>query len=124
MNIKRFSKLTGISSHTLRYYEKIGLILNVARNSKGHRDYSEKDIAWVEFLKRLKVTGMPLNMMKTFADLRYKGGTTVNDRLQILENHHRKITENIKTLLKHKDKIADKINIYKNWEIQDPSIKT
>lgn len=117
MNIKRFSKLTEISSHTLRYYEKIGLILNVARNSKGHRDYSEKDVAWVEFLKRLKATGMPLNIMKTFADLRYKGDTTINDRLQILENHHQKITENIETLLKHKNKIADKIKIYKNWNI-------
>ncbi len=43
MNIKKFSKLTEISAHTLRYYEKIGLILNVARDSNGHRDYNEDD---------------------------------------------------------------------------------
>lgn len=123
MNIKKFSKLTEISSHTLRYYEKIGLILNVARNSKGHRDYSEKDIAWVEFLKRLKATGMPLNIMKTFADLRYKEDATVNDRLQILEDHHRNIAKNIEALLRHKNKIADKIKIYKEWQVQNLSKK-
>jgi DNA-binding transcriptional MerR regulator len=119
MNIKRFSKLTEISPHTLRYYEKIGLILNVTRNSKGHRDYDEKDVAWVEFLKRLKATGMPLNNMKTFADLRYKGDATVNDRLQILEDHYQKVSENIETLLRHKNKLSDKIKIYKNWKVQD-----
>ena len=50
----------------------IGLVLNVVRDPKGHRDYDEKDVAWVEFLKRLKATGMPLNMMKTFG-LRMSG---------------------------------------------------
>ena len=120
MNIKKFSVLTKLNPHTLRYYEKIGLILNVTRNSKGHRDYSEKDVAWVEFLKRLKATGMPLSLMKTFADLRYKGDATVNERLKILEDHHKKIAQNIERLLRHKHKIADKIHIYKNWQFQDP----
>ena len=57
MNIKNFSKITGLSSHTLRYYEKIDLISDVKRDVSGHRDYSSDDIAWVEFLKKLKVTG-------------------------------------------------------------------
>lgn len=124
MNIKKFSKLTEISPHTLRYYEKIGLILNVSRSPQGHRDYSEKDAAWVEFLKRLKATGMPLNTMKTFADLRYKGDATVNDRLRILEDHYLKVSENIEKLLRHKEKIADKIKIYQNWHVQNPSKTT
>lgn len=115
MNIKKFSKLTGLSAHTLRYYEKIGLILNIVRNSKGHRDYDEKDVAWVEFLKRLKATGMPLNMMKTFAGLRHRGDATVGDRLRILEAHYQRVSENIEALLGHRKKLADKINIYRNW---------
>ena len=123
MNIKKFSKLTELSSHTLRYYEKIGLILYVARDSRGHRNYNEKDVAWVEFLKRLKATGMPLNTMRTFADLRYKGDSTVHDRLQILEDHYRKVIENIGILLEHKNKLADKIKIYKNWRFKKPSKK-
>ena len=124
MNIQRFSKLTDMSAHTLRYYEKIGLILHVARDAKGHRDYSENDFAWVEFLKRLKATGMPLNIMKTFAELRYRGDATVADRLKILEVHHRHISQNIEALLRHKHSIAEKIKIYRDWQQKEPSKKT
>ena len=53
MDIKEVSALTGIKAHTLRYYENIGLINNITRDSNGRREYSENDIKWIEFLKRL-----------------------------------------------------------------------
>ena len=115
MNIKNISKITGLSSHTLRYYEKIGLILHVKRDSRGHRDYSEEDVAWIEFLKRLKETGMQLSKIKEFAEYRYKGDSTIKNRLLLLKMHYSTIKQNINDMLKHKEKIEEKIKIYKNW---------
>ncbi len=116
MNIKKISKRTELSSHTLRYYEKIGLILNIKRDSKGHRDYSEQDVKWIEFIKRLKATDMPLNDIKIFAELRYEGDRTVDQRLKLLEKHKLRIDAQIKNMRVHQKKIDTKIELYKNWD--------
>ncbi len=58
--IQQIAKETNLSRHTLRYYERIGLILDVDRAPNGHRRYSDDDIEWIAFLKQLKATGMPL----------------------------------------------------------------
>ena len=60
MNMSEFSGVVGLSSYTLRYYEKIGLLRHVKRSRSGHRVYSDRDVDWVNFIKRLKDTGMPL----------------------------------------------------------------
>ncbi len=113
MKIKRISQLTGLSAHTLRYYEKIGLLLNIERDSKGYRDYSEKDLVWIEFIKRLKATNMPLNEIKRFAEFRSKGDSTINDRLKILENHQSRVNEQMDNLSIHQKKIKEKIELCK-----------
>ena len=115
MNIKKFSRITGLTDHTLRYYEKIGLLKNIKRNSIGYRDYTDNDIVWVEFLERLKDTGMPIKDMIRFADLRYKGDVTIKDRLNILKDHKLTIENNINKLSDNLKKINEKINIYKNY---------
>lgn len=77
MNMKAFSSLVGLSAHTLRYYEKIGLIKNVQRNSSGHRVYTAKDVKWLEFVIRLKETAMPLEEILEYARLREQGSSAV-----------------------------------------------
>ena len=72
MIIGEFSRLTGISAYTLRYYEKKGL-LHVERDGAGRRDYREADVEWVKFIKRLKDTGMLLRDIRHYSDLRYQG---------------------------------------------------
>lgn len=116
MNIKELSKIVGLTAHTLRYYEKIGLLKNIKRDSVGYRDYTENDIAWIEFIGRLKATGMPIKDMLTFAGLRYKGNNTINERLMILENHKLTIEKSINKLFENLKKIDEKINIYKNYK--------
>ncbi len=113
MNIKKISQITGLTSHTLRYYEKIGLLLNIERDQKGHRDYIKKDVVWIELIKRLKATNMPLNKIKKFADLRSKGDSTINERLKILRNHQISIQEQMDTLQSHQEKIKEKIKLCK-----------
>ena len=113
MTISKLSELTGLSIHTLRYYEKIGLILNVDRDAKGHRDYSDKDVIWIEFIKRLKATDMPLSEMKRFAELRTLGDATIGERVKMLEIHKARVKDQMKALLMHQDKIQEKIEICK-----------
>ena len=77
-SIGEFSKVTGLGIHTLRYYEHENLIIPL-RNASNRRRYSEKDIAWIAFIKRLKATGMPIKEIKKYAVLRAKGIVPAGD---------------------------------------------
>lgn len=112
MNIKEFSKISGISPHTLRYYEKIGVFQEINRNSSGHRDFSEKDILWAEFINRLKDTGMPLEQIKKYADLRKQGNHTANTRMTLLITHASSLEKKISDEKQHLRKIKEKIKFY------------
>lgn len=114
--IKQVSEITGLSVHTLRYYEKIGLLTNVGRDENGYRLYSESDLAWIEFLIRLRSTGMPVGEMKQFSDLRSQGDSTIRLRRELLESHQQHVLEQIKELQLHFSKIEEKIDYYKGLE--------
>lgn len=111
MNIRKMAHRTGLSAHTLRYYEKIGLLVNIDRDARGYRDFSEQDVIWVEFIKRLKATNMPLDEIKRFADLRSRGDVTIPERLEILENHQKRVARQMQALSRHQQKIKEKIAI-------------
>lgn len=113
MLIGEFSKITGISADTLRYYEKEGIIKPI-RNESGRRNYSESDIKWAEFIIRLKDTGMPIREIKRYARLRAKGNTTLDERLKMLLTHQKNLNAQIAKLMEHKSKLDDKIKYYRN----------
>lgn len=112
MNIKKFSKISGISPHTLRYYEKIGIFQEINRNSSGHRKYTEKDVLWAEFINRLKDTGMPLEQIKKYADLRKQGDHTANARMSLLIQHASELEKKLSEEKQHLNKIQEKIRFY------------
>ena len=114
MNIKKFSQITGLSSHTLRYYEKVGLI-EVPRDSKGHRNFSADDLRWVECLKRLKKSSMPLREIKKFASMRHTCGGQGCQRLKVLEDHQARLDQERQALLIRLEKIEAEINMFKDW---------
>ena len=74
--IAQVATLSGLSAHTLRYYERIGLLDPVARVHGGQRRYDAKDLAWLAFLQRLRATGMPIRDMQRYAELRRQGEST------------------------------------------------
>lgn len=113
MLIGEFSKITGISADTLRYYEKEGIIKPI-RNESGRRNYSESDIKWAEFIIRLKDTGMPIREIKRYAGLRAKGDTTLDERLKMLLTHQKNLNAQITKLTEHQSKLDDKIKYYRN----------
>ncbi|MGN5223983.1 MerR family transcriptional regulator [Aeromonas veronii] len=87
LTINDVAKRTGLSAHTLRYYERIGLIAPIGRATGGQRRYAASDIAWIDFLLRLRSTGMSIGQMQVFATLRSAGDITVPTRRKLLEEH-------------------------------------
>ena len=96
--IQQVAKETGVSEYTLRYYENIGLMMNVKRAENGHRRYSVDDIEWISFLKQLKATGMPLKKIRAFAALRREGIQTSKQRREMLEAHRDEVLQQIEML--------------------------
>ncbi|RDU25219.1 MerR family transcriptional regulator [Anaerosacchariphilus polymeriproducens] len=111
MTIGEFSKATGISESTLRYYEKKNLI-RVGRNVNGRRIYDKSDIEWIRFIKRLKDTGMLLKDIQRYADFRYLGDSTLKERLEILKTHHPYVLEEQKKWCDYLNNLNKKINFY------------
>ncbi len=95
MNISEFSKQSGLSQHTLRYYEMIGLLPEIARNGSNYRDYSERDIAWLDFSKWLKDTNMPLADILRYAVLREQGEATEPERRPLFIEHAARLEKTI-----------------------------
>ena len=110
-SIGEFSKDTGLGIHTLRYYEHESLITPV-RNYSNRRRYSEKDITWIAFIKRLKATGMPIKEIKRYAALRAKGDATLSERMEMLIQHRQSLREQIRQLQEHEAKLDEKIAFY------------
>ncbi|KJF97198.1 MerR family transcriptional regulator [Photobacterium leiognathi] len=117
MNMKVFASLVGLSDHTLRYYEKIGLFKNVQRNNSGHRVYTEKDQKWVEFVIRLKETAMPLEDILEYARLREKENSTVLERQVLLEQHQQTLIAHIEQQKSHLLALENKIELYKDGKV-------
>ena len=111
-SIGDFSKLTGLGIHTLRYYEHEGLIVP-ERNSSNRRRYSDKDLTWIEFIKRLKDTGMPIKEIRHYAELRAAGDSTLFERMEMLVQHRQALNEQIAQLQEHKTKLDEKIEFYR-----------
>jgi len=112
-SIGEFSRLTNLGIHTLRYYEHENLI-TPKRNSSNRRCYSDKDLAWIEFIKRLKDTGMPIKEIQHYAELRAAGDPTLNERMEMLIVHREFLNEQIKVLQGHMTKLDDKIEFYRH----------
>ncbi|SDH39466.1 MerR family transcriptional regulator [Microbacterium pygmaeum] len=86
--ISEAAAATGLSTHTLRYYERAGLMLDpIDRASSTHRRYTESDIGWVQFLTRLRSTGMPIATVREYTDLVRRGDETIDARRELLVRH-------------------------------------
>lgn len=103
---------TGLSTHTLRFYEKEGLLPNIRKNSAGLRRFSEEDLNWLSIVGCLKSTGLPLKDIKRYLELSQKGDETLEERLQIFENQKNRLNEQIKLLQDNMEKINFKIKYY------------
>ncbi len=98
MKIGDIVKKTGLSAHTLRYYERIGLLPYALRDEAGQRYYDNAILPWIAFLQRLKTTGMPIRDMLRYASLRGGGAATHPERRRLLETHRQQLRAHIAEL--------------------------
>ena len=116
LTIQEVAKLTGLSHHTLRYYERIGLLDPVGRAPSGHRRYAAADMDWLEFVTRLRTTRMPIRRMQRFAELRRGGDVTVTERRALLQTHRREVEARMRALEADLAVIDAKIMQYEEME--------
>ncbi|OPA79114.1 MerR family transcriptional regulator [Paenibacillus selenitireducens] len=118
LSIQNISAITGLSTYTLRYYEKIGLLSAIERDANGYRKYSMDDISCIDFLIKLRNTDMPISEIKKFSELRRQGNSTVTLRRELLENHQENVLNQIRELENNLTKINEKIAHYTKLEEQ------
>ncbi|MBO9680283.1 MAG: MerR family transcriptional regulator [Acidovorax sp.] len=116
LGIDDVARRTGLTVHTLRYYERIRLIAPVARAAGGQRRYAVPDIAWIEFLLRLRTTNMPIGKMQAFARLRGAGDATVAQRRRMLEAHLADVLAEIEAMRRSAEALQAKIGHYLDME--------
>ena len=114
--IRTMAERCGMTAHTLRYYERVGLIQPVGRARNGHRRYSEADAAWLNFLHCMRATNMPIREMQRYAAMREMGDETSEQRRQLLEDHQATIAARIEALQKAHALLTHKIASYRKIE--------
>ncbi|GGP26308.1 MerR family transcriptional regulator [Silvimonas amylolytica] len=121
MQIEDMAQHTGLSAHTLRYYERIGLIAPVHRAPGGQRRYGPADLQWVAFLLRLRNTGMPIRQMQVYAQMRSAGDTTLIARRDLLQAHLQAVEAQMQELAQTATYLRQKIAIYDEQVSRNPS---
>jgi DNA-binding transcriptional MerR regulator len=106
---------TGFSLDTLRYYERIGLLDDIARTSGGRRIFTDHDIAWLEILRCLRETGMPIATMRRYADLT-RDEQGIAERIALLEQHDLQVDRRIAELQAQREHIRGKIRYYRSLD--------
>ena len=112
MKISELAARTGLSAHTIRYYERIGLMPAAERDGSGHRAYDERTLVWVDFLGHLKTTGMPIRDMLDYAGLRAAGAGTEGLRKAMLARHRDAVAQRVVAVTECLDVLDAKIAGY------------
>ncbi len=111
--ISDVAERTGLSVHTLRYYERAGLMPRpIGRSSSTHRRYSEGDVSWVVFLTRLRSTGMPIATLREYTELAQRGDDTAEARLELLLRHRISFLARLEEMQQSLKVIDRKIELY------------
>jgi DNA-binding transcriptional MerR regulator len=113
LSISDVAARTGLSAHTLRYYERAGLMLApIRRASSTHRAYSEQDVTWIVFLTRLRSTSLPIATVKEYAALARSGEHTRAERLELLQRHRIDVVAHLAEVQASLAAIDYKISLY------------
>ncbi|WP_285726583.1 MerR family transcriptional regulator [Psychromicrobium xiongbiense] len=111
--IAQVAEQTGLSQHTLRYYERDGLMPGaVARSSSGHRQYTEADLRMIILISRLRSTGMHIRDIRRYAELLRQGPGNEGERLEILRVHRDQVLKQLADMTENLRAVEDKIGVY------------
>ena len=114
LSIAEAARRTGVSVHTLRYYERAGLVVTaVDRTAGGRRRYHQLDLDWIVICTRLRATGMPIRTIRRYAELVSAGPGNEQERLALLEAHRAEVTARLARTREHLKLIDHKIDVYR-----------
>ena len=122
MNIKKVSEQTGVSADTIRYYERIGLLPRVRRNKSGIRDFSEQDIATLEFIRCFRRAGMSVESLIEYMNLVEQGEGTEEARMHLLQEQRDKLDARIDELLATRNRMDYKIKNYQSILLEKENV--
>ncbi|MBI3172454.1 MAG: MerR family transcriptional regulator [Chloroflexi bacterium] len=118
MKIQEVSEKFEISTDTLRYYERIGLIPTVNRTESGIRDYTEEDMRRVDFVKCMRSAGLPIEVLIDYMALVQKGDSTIATRKEILLEQREQLTARIEEMQKTLEILNYKIQVYESKMVE------
>ena len=118
LTIQEVAKATGLTPHTLRYYERIGLIHPINREENTRRIYTADDVGWIDFLLKLRATGMSIKDMQRYAGLQRQGDATLSERVEMLKALQASVQARMSELNEHLELIGYKIEIYQQLAIE------
>ena len=110
--IQDVCRKTGLSAHTLRYYEKEGLLTDIGRSAGGFRQYSDEDLEGLGLICCLKNTGMSLQEIARFMQLTHEGEHTLLERVELLRKHREDVVERMSEMQRYLDKVTWKLNFF------------
>jgi DNA-binding transcriptional MerR regulator len=113
LTISDAARVSGVSTHALRYYERAGLLEPVERAANGHRRYAEEDLQRIHFLTKLRSTGMPIRRIREYAELMRQGADTHEARLALLESHRAAVRARLAETERNLELIERKIDYYR-----------
>jgi DNA-binding transcriptional MerR regulator len=113
LGIAEAAEASGLSAHTLRYYERTGLLEPVSRNGSGHRRYRAADLERITFLTKLRATGMPIREVRRYAELMRAGEGTNAERLAMLEAHRDNVLAGLEATARNLELVEWEIGFYK-----------
>jgi DNA-binding transcriptional MerR regulator len=114
LTIAEAAGAAGLSVHTIRYYERAGLLAPIERNGSGHRRFNERDLEWLVVCTKLRATGMPIRRVREYAELVRDGEGNEEERLALLEAHRADVKKRLAEVRKNLELIDYKIELYRS----------
>ncbi|MBO0843725.1 MAG: MerR family transcriptional regulator [Nocardioides sp.] len=112
LTIAEAAERTGLTAHTLRYYERDGLMLDVGRDVAGHRRFSERDLGWIELITKLRRTGMAIRDVRRYAEMVRAGEGNEAERLALLRAHRDGVRARLAETAEQLEAIELKVDFY------------
>jgi len=123
-SIAEAAERLGLTTDTLRYYERDGLLVETpGRAPSGHRRYTDNDLGWITMITRLRSTGMPIRTVRAYAELCRQGDGNELARLDLLYQHRDRVLAQLAQVTDHLGAINRKIGIYEERIQSEPRVR-
>ena len=113
LTIAEAAERAGISAHTIRYYERAGLLAPIERTDSGHRRFAAEDIEWIVVITKLRATGMPIRRIREYAELVREGDGNELERLALLASHREEVLRRLDEVQRNLELVDYKIALYR-----------